>query len=147
MSFYHSRSQSRNATSSQSSNSSSPESSASHESRTNRLNKALHNAFEYFQSGSPIPPPLMSKLDSFVVDSETFLRMTRVKELNSGRYIFLEDGKIKFYTYTQPPHAEIIGRVLRQISRQDVADLFIDGSGGGIFFSTFLLNLSRRTTW
>jgi hypothetical protein len=114
--------------------------------RTNSLNTAFYNAFQYFQSGSPIPSSLLAKLDSFAVDSDTFLRMTRVKELNSGRYIYLEDGKIKFFTFTQPPHAEVIGRVLRQISRQDTADLFIDGSAGGILFFLFLLNLSRCLT-
>jgi hypothetical protein len=115
--------------------------------RTNSLKTALYNAFHYFQSGSPIPTSLLAKLDSFAVDSDTFLRMTRVKELNGGRYIYLEDGKIKFFTFTQPPHAEVIGRVLRQISRQDTADLFIDGSGGGILFFIFLLNPSRCPTW
>ena len=101
--------------------------------RTNGLKTALFNAFRYFQSGSPIPTPIMAKLDSFTVDSDTFLRMARIKELNGGRYIYLEDGKIKFFTFTKPPHAEVIGRVLRQISRQDTADLFIDGSSGGTF--------------
>ena len=114
--------------------------------RTNSLNTALRNAFHYFQSGSPIPASLLAKLDSFTVDSDTFLRMTRVKELNGGRYIHLEDGKIKFFTFTQPPHAEVIGRVLRQISRQDTADLFIDGSGGGVLFFIFSLNPSRCPT-
>lgn len=101
--------------------------------RTSGLKTALFNAFRYFQSGSPIPRPIMAKLDSFTIDSDTFLGMTRIKELNRGRYIYLEDGKIKFFTFTQPPHAEVIGRVLRQISRQDTADLFVDGSGGGTF--------------
>ncbi len=112
--------------------------------RTSGLKTALFNAFRYFQSGSPIPTSILAKLDSFTVDSNTFLRMTRIKELDGGRYIYLEDGKIKFFTFTQPPHAEIIGRVLRQISRQDTADLFIDGSGGGMLIYMSLLISSRR---
>src|SRR5271154_2631181 len=58
--------------------------------RTNSLKTALYNAFQYFQSGSPISISLLAKQDSFAVDSDTFLRMTRVKEFNGGRYIYLE---------------------------------------------------------
>ena len=111
---------------------------------TSGLKTAFFNAFRYFQSGLPIPTSILAKLDSFTVDSNTFLRLTRIKELNGGRHIYLEDGKIKFFTFTQPPHAEIIGRVLRQISRQDIVDLFIDGSGGGILIYINLLISSRR---
>jgi hypothetical protein len=104
-----------------------------HVPQTNSLETALYNAFQYFQSRSPIPTSLMAKLDSFTVDSDTFICMTRVEEVNRGRNIYLEDGKIKFFTFTQPPRAEVIGRVLRQISRHDIADR----SGGGIYSSYF----------
>ena len=113
---------------------------------TRGLKTALHKAFRYFQFGLPIPPSSLAKLESFRVDTDTFLRMTRVKELDGGRYIYLEDGKIKFYTFTLPPHAEVIGRVLRQVSRQDTADLFIDGSGGGMMMYVCFLIPSRRPT-
>ena len=90
--------------------------------------------FAIFSPAHPSRNPFWKKLHSFPVDCDTFLRITKIKELASGRYLYLEDGKIKFNTFTQPPHAEVLGRVMRQIARQDTADLFIDGSGDGMMY-------------
>lgn len=95
------------------------------------LKSTLAHVSNYIQNTNPIPASLLSKLNNFTVDSDTFLALDRAKERAGGRYIYLEDGKIQLDTYTQPPHAEIIGEILRQITIQDNLRLLISGSGGG----------------
>jgi hypothetical protein len=71
-------------------------------------------------------------LEEFTIDESTFLTLVTKCELERGRYIYLEDGKIKFDTYTMPPHAEVIVNVVKQLECQNNnPELFLGGTGGG----------------
>lgn len=95
------------------------------------LKSTLAHVSNYIQNANPIPNSLLTKLNSYTVDSDTFLALDKAKERVGARYLYLEDGKIRLDTYTQPPHAEVIGEILRQIAIQDNVRLLISGSGGG----------------
>jgi hypothetical protein len=96
------------------------------------LKSTLTHVSTYIQNGNSVPNSLLSKLNNYTIDSDTFLALDKAKERVGGRYLYLEDGKIRLDTYTQPPHAEVIGEILRQITIQDNVRLLISGSGGGI---------------
>jgi hypothetical protein len=71
-------------------------------------------------------------LEEFTIDESIFLTLVTKCELEKGQYIYLEDEKIKFDTYTIPPHAEVIANVLTQIYVQNNnPQLFMGGTGGG----------------
>ena len=70
------------------------------------------------QNANPVPSSLLTKLNNFTVDNDTFLALDKAKERVGGRYLYLEDGKIRLDTYTQPPHAEVIGEILRQSDKR-----------------------------
>ena len=58
-----------------------------------------------------------------------------------SRYIYLDQGKIKFDECTKPPHAEVIAEVLFQIISQDRPfRLFDGGTGGGHYHYSFCLD-------
>ena len=95
------------------------------------LKATLAHISKYIQIANPVPDSLLSKLNNYTVESNTFLALDMAKERMGGRYFYLEDGKIRLDTYTQPPHAEVIGETLRQITIQDNVRLLISGSGGG----------------
>src|SRR5436309_2371934 len=83
------------------------------------LKSTLAQVSNYMQNANPVPSSLLTKLNNFTVDNDTFLALDKAKERVGGRYLYLEDGKIRLDTYTQPPHAEVIGEILRQITIQD----------------------------
>jgi hypothetical protein len=100
--------------------------------RRPNLLKAFNDAYRPFKEGQKIPEDALARLEEFTIDVPTFSILVTKREMEKGRYIYLEDGKIKFDTYTQPPHAEVINDVMMQIARQnDNPRLFIGGTAGG----------------
>ena len=72
----------------------------------------------------------MARLSEFTLSMDQFSALLIEKELAKGRFIYLENGRIKFDEWTMPPHAEVIGEIMAQITRQHVGKLWISGSGG-----------------
>ena len=100
--------------------------------RSTKLLKAFHDVYIPFNKGRPIPTAARERLEEFTLDSHQFYRLVTTRETAKSRYIYLDEGKIKFDEWTQPPHAEVIGEVLEQIGMQNRPfRLFGGGTGGG----------------
>jgi len=100
--------------------------------RPRKLLAAFNNVYKPFSERQPIPPDAREKLEEFSLDSDQFRRLITSKELPRSRYIYLDEGKIKFDECTQPPHAEVIIEVVEQIAMQNRPfKLFDGGTGGG----------------
>jgi hypothetical protein len=96
------------------------------------LLKAFNDVYRPFKEGQKIPDYALAKLEEFTIDEPTFVTLVTKRELEKGRFIYLEDGKIKFDTYTMPPHAEVIINIVKQIERQNSnPELFLGGTAGG----------------
>jgi len=98
-----------------------------------QLSKAFSDASRYFQNRNQIPDDIIAKLSEFIIDSNTFHRLVTNKESEKTRFVYLEDGRIRFDEYTQPPHGEILTEVLEQIAAQNIPKIFRSGSGNGTF--------------
>ena len=121
----------RTSSSTSKTSSTSPSADTQHALDLQSLESTLAHVSNYVQNANPVPNSILSKLNTYTIDSDTFLALDKAKERVGGRYLYLEDGKIRLDTYTQPPHAEVIGEILRQITIQDNVHLLISGSGGG----------------
>jgi len=107
--------------------------------RSTKLWKAFNSAYVPFRDGKPIPADALEKLEQFSLDSQEFYRLVTSRELPKSRYIYLQQGKVKFDEWTKPPHAEVIGEVILQIGLQDRPfGLFETGTGGGDYHYSFL---------
>ena len=98
-----------------------------------KLLKAFNDLYIPFNEGNSIPTAARERLEEFTLDSDQFHHLVTARELPKSRYIYLDEGKIKFDEWTQPPHAEVIGEVLVQVAMQDRPfRLFDCGTGGGV---------------
>ena len=109
-----------------------------------QLVKAFKECYDFFCRDIAIPRAALAKLSEFTLSTEQFYALVIEKELPKGRFIYLENGQIKFDEWTMPPHAEIIGEVMAQISRQDVMHLWESGSGGSTYVFMSMLMICRR---
>ena len=99
--------------------------------QSTKLLKAFNDVYVPFNEGKPIPTAARERLEEFTLDSDQFRRLVTARELPKSRYIYLDEGKIKFDEWTQPPHAEVIVEVLVQIAMQDRPFRLFDGGTGG----------------
>lgn len=93
-----------------------------------QLSKAFSDAYRYFEKGEKVPDEIMTKLSEFIIDSKTFRHLATMKE---AKFVYLEDGLIRFDECTLPPHGEVIVEVVKQIEAQNVPTLFRGGTGNG----------------
>jgi hypothetical protein len=96
-----------------------------------KLLAAFNDVYLPFSEHKPIPPVAREKLDEFLLDSDQFYRLITARELPKARFIYLDEGKIKFDEWTQPPHAEVIIEVVEQIAMQNRPFRLFDGGTGG----------------
>jgi len=82
----------------------------------------------------PISDESRRHLESFFVTEEEFVKLVMDRDLPDGRFIALLENKVVFDECTNPPHGEVIGEVIEQISLQDKAAgrLLISGTGNRI---------------
>jgi hypothetical protein len=106
--------------------------------------KAFKECYDFFCRDIAIPPAALAKLSEFTLSAEQFYALVIQKELPKGRFIYMENGHIKFDEWTMPPHAEIIGEVITQIAKQDIMDLWEAGSGGSTHVFMLMLMMCRR---
>jgi hypothetical protein len=103
-----------------------------------QLLKAFNNAYNPFKQGLPIPKAALDSLAKFTLSSDEYYALVTRRELERGRFIFLDEGKIIFDHATLSPHGEVIGEVMCQVSIQDRPHrLFISGTATGMFFLGF----------
>ena len=62
---------------------------------------AFNDVYIPFSERKPIPPDAREKLEEFLLDSDQFYRLVTARELPKSRYIYLDEGKIKFDEWTQ----------------------------------------------
>jgi hypothetical protein len=98
--------------------------------RPTKLLKAFNAAYVPFRDGKPIPMEARQKLEEFKLSSEEFYGLVTARELPKSRYIYLDQGKIKFDEWTQPPHAQVIIEVAVQVALQDRPFRLFDGGTG-----------------
>jgi hypothetical protein len=89
------------------------------------------DVYRPFADKLTIPENAKRRLAEFTVTEDEIVHLVVEKELEHSRYIYLEDSKIIFDEYTDPPHGEIIGEIMGQIWSQDRAGgrLFVSGTG------------------
>lgn len=103
-----------------------------HQPQQPKLQKAFNDVYQLFLGGKPIPHEARRKLEEFEVECDEFYRLVTAREFPKSRYIYLDDWKIKFDLYTQPPHGEVIMEIADQIAVQNRPfKLFYAGTGGG----------------
>lgn len=97
------------------------------------LYQAFNDVYIPFRDGRPIPKRARETLSKYTLTSQEYYALVTDRELPSGRYIYLDDGKIIFDEWTMPPHAEVIVEVVEQIAAQNrLTKLFQGGSGGSL---------------
>lgn len=84
-----------------------------------QLSKAFNYTYGYFKNRNPIPQDIMAKLSDYIIDAETFHHLVTNMRSESAKYVYLEDGRIRFDEYTLPPHSEVIEEVICQIRVQN----------------------------
>ena len=99
--------------------------------RPTKLLKAFNDVYVPFNEGKPIPTAARERLEEFTLDADQFSRLVTARELPKSRYIYLDEGKIKFDEWTKPPHAEVISEILGQTFVQDLPFRLFDGGTGG----------------
>ena len=81
-----------------------------------------------------IPQHSLQALYRFTLTSHQYYRYVNVTEHPGGRFIYLDNGKVCFDTWTMPPHAEVITEIIEQIALQNRnPKLFQSGTGGSMF--------------
>jgi hypothetical protein len=78
---------------------------------SSKLYKAFNDAYVPFRNGQEIIEDALRNLDTYTLTSSQFYALVTDRELAGGNHIYLDNGRIIFDIYTQPPHAEIIGRI------------------------------------
>jgi hypothetical protein len=100
---------------------------------SSKLYQAFNDAYVPFRDGEEIPENALRKLQTYTLTSPEFYALVTDRELAGGNHIYLDNGRIIFDTYTQPPHAEIIGNIVIQVaSRNRNPNLFDVGTGGSM---------------
>jgi hypothetical protein len=100
---------------------------------SSKLYKAFNDAYVPFRDGKEIPEKALRNLATYTLTSPEFYTLVTDRELACGNHIYLDNGRIIFDTYTQPPHAEIIIEISDQIAYQNRnPKLFIGGTGGSM---------------
>jgi hypothetical protein len=86
---------------------------------------------------------ILIHLEKFTLSSDEYYALVTKRELDCGRFIFLDEGKIRFDHVTLSPHGEIIGEVSQQIAVQDRPHrLFFSGTGNSMSILGFPLNVT-----
>ena len=78
--------------------------------------KVFNAAYNEFYQNNALSQTTQKLIDAQVVDIELFDHLTEKKQ--NQRYISLLDGKIIFHELPNPPHGEVIGKVLAIVRRQ-----------------------------
>jgi hypothetical protein len=107
---------------------------------------AFNSAYKPFLKGLPVPKEALEKLSQFTITSVEFYDLVTSRELERGRFIFLDEGRVKFDEATLPPHGAVIGEVIIQIGIQDRGyKLFIVGTADSMSLLGFTLNITDIT--
>jgi hypothetical protein len=85
--------------------------------RNPKFIQSFAKACEYFKSNQPIPQDLLTVLESFTISRREYYEYIAKRE-DKVRHVYLQDGKIKFNAFTQPPHGTAIGIIQTQVIRQ-----------------------------
>src|SRR5271154_928171 len=78
--------------------------------------KVFNAAYNEFYQNNALSQTTQKLIDAQVVDIELFDHLTEKKQ--NQRYISLLDGKIIFHELPNPPHGEVIGKVMAIVRRQ-----------------------------
>ena len=97
------------------------------------LYKVFNDVYIPFRDGRPVPKRAREALSKYTLTSREYYALVTDRELPSGRYIYLDDGKIIFDEWTMPPHAEVIVEIVEQIAAQNrPTKLFQGGTDGNL---------------
>ena len=89
--------------------------------RNPRFEQIFAKACEFFKNNGLIPHDILTKLDTFTLSEREYYDTIAVRE-DRLRHVYWEDGKIKFNTFTQPPHGTATGMIQQLIGNQLPAD-------------------------
>ena len=98
--------------------------------RDTKLLKAFNAVYVPFRDNKPIPMDARQKLEEFQLTSDDFYRLVTARELPKARFIYLDQGKIRFDECTLPPHGQVIVEIVVQIALQDRPFGLFDGTTG-----------------
>jgi hypothetical protein len=79
--------------------------------------RVFSNACRYFKDDKVIPQQLLQELEKFSLTMEEYGEIVANRE-DKLRHVYWEDGKLRFNTFTKPPHGSAIGIVSELIGRQ-----------------------------
>jgi hypothetical protein len=65
-------------------------------------------AWEFFKNDKMIPVDLLTKFDTFTISEKDYYDNIAIRE-DRMRHVYWEAGKVKFNTFTQPPHGTTTG--------------------------------------
>jgi len=98
---------------------------------SSKLYKAFNDAYVPFRDGGEIPENALRTLETYTLTSPEFYALVTDRELPGGNHIYLDNACIIFDTYTQPPHAEIIGNIIIQVASCNCNPRLFDAGTGG----------------
>jgi hypothetical protein len=92
--------------------------------RNPKFIQSFRKACAYFKTNQPIPQDLLEGLESFTISRREYYEYIAKRE-DQLRHVYLQNGKIKFDTFTHAPHGTAIGSVQTQVIRQLSDNIFI----------------------
>ena len=105
-----------------------------------RLVSLVNQAYEYWETQKPIPEEIRRKFDAIELTNDEYLAVFCKRETPQARAVELIDGRIRFREYTTPSHGAALENVIRQLVRQDPADIFQGASGVGRVLCFYFTN-------
>ena len=92
--------------------------------RNPKFIQSFRKACAYFKTNQPIPQDLLERLELFTISRREYYEYIAKRE-DQLRHVYLQNGKIKFDTFTQSPHGTAIRSIQTQIMRQLPDNIFI----------------------